>query len=108
MAWNSLQAIVATLTHCKFEEITALELALQHKGDLTALASLNQSVSLREGLSVGAVYSVYQIAKKMTRNRKSLREYLRGQGGHFGAVKCRWTHGAGPGWDNPLSQSGGC
>ena len=56
---------IANLTHCKPEEIEAIELALKHKGDLTALASLKESVDLKEGLSVGAVCTVYEIAKRL-------------------------------------------
>lgn len=45
---------IANLTHCDPAEIAAIELALKHKGDLAALASLD-GVQLREGASVGAV-----------------------------------------------------
>src|ERR1035438_5582165 len=53
---------IANLTHCDPAEIAAIELALNHKGDLAALASLD-GVQLREGASVGAVW----IAAEMTR-----------------------------------------
>lgn len=56
---------IANLTHCKPEEIAAIELALQHKGDLAALASASPTVTLRAGSSVGGVYTVYQIAKRL-------------------------------------------
>ena len=56
---------LANLTHCKPEEIAALELALQYKNDLTALASLNESVRLQQGPSVGSVYAVYQVARRL-------------------------------------------
>lgn len=56
---------LANLTHCKPQEIAALELALQYKNDLTTLASLNESVRLQQGPSVGSVYAVYQVAKRL-------------------------------------------
>ena len=42
---------LANLTHGKPEEIVAIELALEYKNDLTALASLNESVRLQQGPS---------------------------------------------------------
>lgn len=56
---------IANLSHCLPEEISAIRLALKHKGDLTVLGSLSESVDLQEGLSVGAVWTVYQIAKRL-------------------------------------------
>lgn len=55
---------IANLTHCPPEVITAIELALKNKGDLTALRSLKE-VGLKEGLSVGAVWTVYKAAKRL-------------------------------------------
>lgn len=54
---------IANLSSCTPQEITAIKLALKHKDDLTVLGSLKESVELQEGLSVGAVWTVYQIAK---------------------------------------------
>ncbi len=56
---------IASLTKCEPQEIAAIELALKHKDDLTVLASLNDTVELQEGPSVGAVWTVYQIAKHL-------------------------------------------
>ena len=56
---------LANLTHCKPEEIAAMELGLKHKDDLTALGSLSEAVELREGASVGAVWAAYQVAKRL-------------------------------------------
>jgi hypothetical protein len=56
---------LANLTHCKPEEIAAIELALKHKGDLSALASLSESVELEQGPSVGGVWTAYQMAKRL-------------------------------------------
>jgi transposase len=52
---------IANLTHCDPREIAAIELALQHKGNLSVLASLDQ-VHLLQGPSVGAVWTLFQTA----------------------------------------------
>jgi len=54
---------IANLSHCTAGEIAAIKLALRHKGDLTVLGSLKESVELEEGLSMGAVWVVYQVGK---------------------------------------------
>jgi transposase len=54
---------VANLSHCRPEEIAAIKLALKYKDNLSELGSL-KSVELQEGLSVGAVWTVYQSAKR--------------------------------------------
>jgi transposase len=56
---------LANLSKCKPQEIAAIRLALEHKDDLTVLASLKDSVELHEGPTVGAVWTVYQIAKRL-------------------------------------------
>jgi len=56
---------VANLSNCTPREIEAIKLALSHKDDLSALGTLSESVELQEGLSVGAVWSVYQVAKEL-------------------------------------------
>src|ERR1039457_972139 len=48
---------IANLTHCDPKEIAAIELALQFKGNLAALGSLDK-VQLSQGLSLGAVWTV--------------------------------------------------
>ncbi len=55
------------LTHCKPEEIAALRLALQHKSDLAGLRQKMQSpdLELHQGASVGAVMTVYLVAKQL-------------------------------------------
>lgn len=55
---------IANLTHCPREDVAAIELALDHKQDLSALGSL-KDVELQEGLSLGAVWVVYQAAKRL-------------------------------------------
>lgn len=56
---------VANLSHCTAGEIAAIKLALRHKEDLSVLGSLKESVELQEGLSVGAVWAVYQVGKRL-------------------------------------------
>jgi len=56
---------IANLSRCKPEEIAALRLALQHKSNLAELGSIAESVRLQEGPSVGAVWTVYTVAKRL-------------------------------------------
>jgi len=55
---------IANLSRCKPGEIAAIKLALKYKDRLSELGSLKESVSLQEGPSIGAVWTVYQIAKR--------------------------------------------
>ena len=55
---------IANLTHCDPKEIAAIELALQFKGDLAALGSLD-NVRLSQGLSLGAVWCLFEIARRL-------------------------------------------
>src|SRR5712691_3030592 len=55
---------IANLTHCDPAEIAAIELALKHKGDLSALASLD-GVQLQEGASIGAVWVAAEVARRL-------------------------------------------
>ncbi len=55
---------IANLSDCREEEIEAMRLALKHKKDLSRLVSVTQAVSLRQGLSVGAVWLIFDIAKQ--------------------------------------------
>ncbi|MCF6147526.1 MAG: hypothetical protein E3K37_02585 [Candidatus Kuenenia sp.] len=54
---------IANLSNCTPQEIAAIKLALAHKDDLSAIGGLSESVELHEGLSVGAVWSVYRFLK---------------------------------------------
>jgi hypothetical protein len=55
---------IANLTHCDPQEIAAIELALQFKGNLAALGSLDR-IQLRQGLSVGAVWTLHETARRL-------------------------------------------
>jgi transposase len=56
---------IANLSRCTPQEIYAIKLALKHKDDLSHLGSLKESVEIQEGLSVGAVWTLYQCAKEL-------------------------------------------
>jgi len=56
---------IANLSSCSLAEIEAIRLALRHKQDLTALVSLKDDLRLEQGLSVGAVWTVFSVAKRL-------------------------------------------
>ena len=56
---------IANLSHCSNEEVEAIAFALKHKGDLDQLINIKEDVDLQEGLSVGAVWVVYQTARRL-------------------------------------------
>jgi hypothetical protein len=53
----------ANLFHCSEEEIQAIKLALKHKGKLTEIGRLHEAVRTQQGLAVGAVWVLHQLAK---------------------------------------------
>ena len=55
---------IANLTHCDPKEVAAIELALQFKGNLAALGSLDK-IQLRQGPSVGAVWTLHETARRL-------------------------------------------
>jgi len=52
------------LTKYPSDVVRAIELALKHRKDLSALTSI-KDVKLEQGLSVGGVYTVFQIARQL-------------------------------------------
>jgi hypothetical protein len=56
---------IANLSHCSPQEIEALRLALRYKDDLTVLGSVGTALEIQEGLSVGAVCTVYHVAQQL-------------------------------------------
>ncbi len=56
---------ITNLSHCKPQEIEAIRLALAHKADLTQLVSLKDDLHLKQGLSVGAVWTVFDVARRL-------------------------------------------
>ena len=56
---------IANISTCSDEEIRAIKLALQYKGNLVdAVISLGE-IHSKQGLSIGAVFVLYQVAKKL-------------------------------------------
>ena len=55
---------IANLSRCSQEEIAAIKLALQHKDDLAHLVNIKE-VKTRQGLRIGAVYSLKVIADRI-------------------------------------------
>ncbi len=109
---------IANLTHCDPKEIAAIELALRHKNNLTALASLEQ-IELHQGPSVGAVWTVYQVAERLGL-RKILGDEFSGhlalwqvlarvleQGSRLAAVRLAQVHAAGAvlGWQRGFDEN---
>ncbi len=47
------------------EEIEAIRLALKYKGDLVRLLKEHESFKTRQGLSVGAVWTLYDVARRL-------------------------------------------
>jgi len=56
---------IANLSKCTPGEIMAIKLALKHKDDLSVLGSLKDSIEIQEGLSVGACWTIYEVAKRL-------------------------------------------
>jgi len=59
---------IASLSSCSQNEIAAIKLALKHKDDLAHLVNIKQ-IKAREGLRIGAVYSLKVIADRIGLNR---------------------------------------
>src|SRR5499433_722505 len=60
-----LHRTIANVSHCSEAEIAALRLALRHKEDLEHLGTLQDALTLKQGLSFGAVWTVYQVARRL-------------------------------------------
>lgn len=56
---------LANLSQCSDEEIEALKLALKHKGRLVELRTLQDPLGAQQGLAVGAVWVLNQLAKRL-------------------------------------------
>jgi len=53
-----LHRTIANVSHCSEAEIEALRLALRHKGELEHLGTIQDAITLKQGLSFGAVWTV--------------------------------------------------
>jgi transposase len=56
---------IANISQCSDEEIEAIKLALRYKNNLAALTTIDKAVSCKQGLSVGAVWLLYSVAKRI-------------------------------------------
>jgi transposase len=56
---------IANISRCSEEEIAAIRLALRHKKNLSELIEKGKSFSQKQGLSVGVVWLVYDIARQL-------------------------------------------
>src|SRR2546428_12422421 len=60
-----LHRTIANVSHCSAAEIEAMRLALRHKEDLEHLGTVQDAVTLKQGLSFGAVWTVYHVARRL-------------------------------------------
>jgi len=60
-----LHRTIANVSQCSEAEIDAIRLALRHKGDLQHLGTIQDSITLKQGLSFGAVWTVYHVARRL-------------------------------------------
>ena len=60
-----LHRTIANVSHCSEAEIAALRLALRHKEELEHLGTLPDAVTLQQGRSFGAVWTVYHVARRL-------------------------------------------
>jgi transposase len=56
---------LANLSSCSQEEIDAIRLALRHQHDLTHLGAAHEHMRLQQGLSIGALWLVYDMARQL-------------------------------------------
>ena len=56
---------IANLSHCTPQEVAAIRLALQHKDNLTVLGTFKDATEIVEGRSVGAVWTIYEVARRL-------------------------------------------
>ena len=56
---------IANLSRCSKEEIQAIKLALKHKANLDRLGDVNQQIQVQQGLAVGAVWTLWQVAQRI-------------------------------------------
>jgi hypothetical protein len=60
-----LHRTLANVSHCSAAEIEAMRLALRHKEELAHLGTIQDSITLQQGVSFGAVWTVYQVARRL-------------------------------------------
>src|SRR5919199_665170 len=60
-----LHRTIANVSQCSTAEIEAIRLALRHKEALENLGTIQDAVTLKQGMSFGAVWTVYHIARRL-------------------------------------------
>src|SRR2546430_8100063 len=60
-----LHRTIANVSHGSEGEIAALPLALRHKEALEHLGTIQDAIPLKQGLSFGAVWTVYHVARRL-------------------------------------------
>jgi len=60
-----LHRTIANVSQCSAAEIEAIRLALRHKEALEHLGTIQDAVTLKQGLSFGAVWTVYHVARRL-------------------------------------------
>src|SRR5262245_6190729 len=60
-----LHRTIANLSQCSAAEIEALRLALRHKEALEHLGTIQDAITLKQGMAFGAVWTVYHIARRL-------------------------------------------
>src|SRR5262250_1583710 len=60
-----LHRTIANVSHCSKAEIEAMRLALRHKEELEHLGTIQDAITLKQGLSFGAVWTVYHVARRL-------------------------------------------
>jgi DDE family transposase len=60
-----LHRTIANVSHCSAAEIEAMRLALRHKEALEHLGTNQDAVTLKQGMSFGAVWTVYHVARRL-------------------------------------------
>jgi hypothetical protein len=101
-----LHRTIANVSHCSEVEIEALRLALRHKGELENLGTIQDAITLKQGLSFGAVWTVYHVARRVgiekalgtTREGKlalwQVMARVLDQGSRLSAVRLAMSHAA--------------
>jgi transposase len=56
---------IANLSRCSEKEVNALKLALKNKNQLENLGNVRNDIQSKQGLSIGAVWALSQLAKKL-------------------------------------------
>src|SRR5215468_178771 len=60
-----LHRTIANVSHCSEAEIAALRLALRHKEALEHLGTIQDAITLKQGRSFGAVWTVSHVARRL-------------------------------------------